>query len=145
MNCHDDYQNITALLYRSPDFSSYQVASSQTEKVPYDEAMVNLSNSVNRINIAIKDNYFDQAQQGITPLQQQLEQLSESCAGCHKDNSAKKIIMNESKILLNELDQKLDQSDSKLSARKLGAFAVKICARCHSIHRLTYDLKSQFE
>jgi hypothetical protein len=140
MNCHDDYKTIATLLYRTPDFSQEKI-----ESHDYDDAMEQLSNSLNRINIAIKDEYFSKAQQLIQPLENQITHLAANCSQCHKkDDIPVERIIGASKQLLPELSEKLELKDKKQSGRKLGEFAVKVCARCHAVHRLTSDLKQQF-
>lgn len=147
MHCHDDYQTVATLLYRSADFNEQMVMSEKSKgSIGYDEMMSQLSNSVNRINIAIKDGYFDEAQEEIPLLEQQLHDLSANCSNCHeKDLAPVERIFGASHELLPELKNHLNQKEQSMSGRKLGEFAVKVCARCHSIHRLTSDLKNQLE
>ncbi len=147
MHCHDDYQTITTLLYRSADFSQQKVINRQTqEAVDYDDVMGHLSDAVNRVNIAIKDGCFDTALENIKPVKEQLAALSGSCSNCHKkDNIPVQRIIGAADELLPELEEQLKAGDKSQSGRKLGEFAVKICARCHAIHRLSSDLKSILE
>ncbi len=147
MHCHDDYQTVATLLFRTPDFSEQTVKDSHSgESVGYHDSMEKLSVSINRINIAIKDGYFSDAHQAIAPLEQQLNDLSNGCSNCHKkDEVPVERIMGASRLLLPELAEKLKMNDKKQSGRKLGEFAVMVCARCHSVHRLTSDLKSELE
>jgi len=145
MHCHDEYQTIATLLYRSADFSQEKVQHA-SKTLDYDESMAQLSDSINRINIAIKDGYFSKAEQLIQPLEQQLNDLSDGCSNCHKkDIAATDRIIGVSKQLLPELSEQLKLNDQKQSGRKLGEFAVKVCARCHAVHRLSSDLKQQFQ
>ncbi len=147
MHCHDDYQTVATLLYRTPDFSRQQVINSQTKAaVDYDDAMERLSDSVNRVNIAIKDGYFATALKNLEPVKMQLADLSRSCSNCHKkDTVPVQRIIGTADELLPELEQQLKAKDKKQSGGKLGEFAVKVCARCHSIHRLNSDLKNIVE
>lgn len=145
MHCHDDYQTIAVLLYRTSDFSQHSIKS-KNQQIDYDESMQQLSTSVNRINIAIKDGYFSKAKQLIVPLEKQLRELADNCSECHKKEiSPVKRIMDASQQLLPELIEKLEQEDSKQAGRKLGEFAVKVCARCHAVHKLTSDLKQELQ
>ena len=143
MHCHDDYQTVATLMFRSPDFNNKIISEGFSgEKIAYDDIMKQLSDSVNRINIAIKDGYFSTANKVIEPLEQQLEHLSTSCGDCHQDDEVPvERIMSASRSLLPELAEQLELKEQKQSGRKLGEFAVKVCAKCHSIHRLTSDLK----
>lgn len=147
MHCHDDYQTVTTLLFRTPDFNERTISDSFSgENINYDDMMQQLSDSVNRINIAIKDGYFTQAKQKIAPLQQQLEHLSSGCGDCHKDDDIPVVrIMSAAHTLLPELEAMLDAKEQKQAGGKLGEFAVKVCAKCHSIHRLASDMKFLFE
>lgn len=145
MHCHDDFQTIATLLYRSADFSQQKVQQ-KDKTLDYDESMEQLSDSINRINIAIKDSYFEKAENLILPLEQQLKQLSDGCNDCHsKDNVIMERIIGASQQLLPELSEQLKLEDKKQSGRKLGEFAVKVCARCHAVHRLSSDLKQQLQ
>lgn len=53
--------------------------------------------------------------------------------------------MGASQQLLPELAEKLELKDKKQAGRKLGEFAVKVCARCHAVHKLTSDLKQELQ
>ena len=143
MHCHDDYQTMATLMFRSPDFNHKFISEGFSgEKISYDDSMKQLSESVNRINIAIKDGYFSDANNMIEPLEQQLEHLSTSCGDCHQDDEVPvERIMSASRSLLPELAEQIELKEQKQSGRKLGEFAVKVCAKCHSIHRLSSDLK----
>ncbi len=145
--CHDDYQTVATLLFRTPDFSGETVTvKASGEELDYDELMALLSDSLNRVNIAIKDKYFNKAVTALTPVKQYLNDLSSTCSHCHKQDSVPvKRIMSEADSLLPELEQYLNKQDQQQAGGKLGEFAVKVCARCHSVHRLTSDLKSVIE
>lgn len=147
MNCHDDFQTVATLLYRSPNFYDRNISEGFSgEEMAYDDNMMHLSTSVNRINIAIKDGYFDIAGQQIEPLEQHLEHLATSCSDCHQEDEVPvKRIMNASQSLLTELAEQLRLKEQKQSGRKLGEFAVKVCAKCHSIHKLPSDLQLLFD
>lgn len=147
MHCHDDYQTVATLMFRSPNFNDRIISEGFSgEKIAYDDIMKELSDSVNRINIAIKDGYYADAQQLIEPLEQQLEHLSTSCGDCHQEDEVPvKRIMNASDSLLPELAEQLELKEQRKSGGKLGEFAVKVCAKCHSIHRLSSDLKFLFD
>ena len=146
MHCHDDYQTIATLLFRGPNFNNRIIEESFSgEEISYEDNMDQLSDSVNRINIAIKDNYFSDAQQYIEPLTEQMDHLATSCGDCHqKDEVPVQRIMDASLALLPELAAQLEAKEQKQSGRKLGEFAVKVCAKCHAIHKLPSDLQLLF-
>ncbi len=147
MHCHDDYQTVATLMFRSPVFNERIISEGFSgEKITYDEIMVQLSKSVNRINIAIKDGYYSDAHELIEPLEQQLEHLSTSCGDCHQEDEVPvERIMGASQSLLPELAELLELKEQRPAGGKLGEFAVKVCAKCHSIHRLSSDLKFIFD
>lgn len=147
MRCHDDYQTVATLMFRSPDFNNKVISEGFSGgKISYDDIMSELSDSVNRINIAIKDGYFSDADKHIEPLEQQLDHLATSCGDCHQEDEVPvNRIMDASRALLPELAEQLELKEQKKSGGKLGEFAVKVCAKCHSIHRLTSDLKFIFD
>ncbi len=147
MHCHDDYQTVATLMFRSPIFSKRFISEGFSgEKIAYDDSMLQLSDSVNRINIAIKDGYYTEAHALIEPLEQQLEHLSTSCGDCHQEDEIPvERIMGASRSLLPELAELLELKEQRPAGGKLGEFAVKVCAKCHSIHRLSSDLKFLFD
>jgi len=147
MHCHDDYQTIATLMFRSPNFNNKIISEGFSgEKISYDDIMIQLSNSVNRINIAIKDGYYAEASEFIEPLEQQLEHLSTSCGDCHQEDEVPvERIMGASNELLPELAAQLELKQQRPSGSKLGEFAVKVCAKCHAIHKLPSDLNLIFD
>jgi hypothetical protein len=54
-------------------------------------------------------------------------------------------MINTTQVLLSELTDQLELHNKKSAGQKLGEFAVKVCARCHAIHRLPSNLKSILE
>jgi len=147
MHCHDDYQTIATLMFRSPKFNEKIIAEGFSgEKISYDDIMVQLSNTVNRINIAIKDGYYSEARKQVEPLEEQMTHLATSCGDCHQEDEVPvERIMGASKELLPELAEQLEKEEQRKSGSKLGEFAVKVCAKCHSIHRLPSDLQLIFD
>jgi hypothetical protein len=146
-NCHDDYQAVTRLLYRSADFEKIKVLDTKTaHKVSYNDAMNGLSNAVNRIKIAMHDNFYSQAIEYLKPLKLQLSALADGCSDCHQqENEQVDYIFTTASPILSELKEALMQKDNKKARIKLGTFAVKVCARCHSIHRTTAEIKELIE
>lgn len=146
-NCHSDYQAITRLLYRGADFAKIKVYDTETaHKIDYNKAMNGLSNTVNRIKIAMHDNLYPQSIAYIAPLKSQLKNLADGCGDCHKQGKEQiDYIFTASTPILSELKEALEQKDNKKARLSLGTFAVKVCARCHSIHRTTAEIKELIE
>jgi len=145
--CHADYQAVARLLYRSADFAKIRVLDAHNgRKIAYDKAMAELSSTVNRIKIAMHDNLYPQAIAYLEPLQTRLKSLSDGCSDCHKQADEQiDYIINSSQPILTELKQALEKQDNKQARISLGTFAVKTCARCHSVHRTTAELKELLE
>ena len=139
--CHQDYQALAAALYRSPDFSTEQVAFNGKE-IHYDKFMELLTQTVNRIKIATEDQNPEIAARSLVQLKSQLKALEPGCDKCHRDEIAKERILgaNTQKIL-KQLEESIQNNQPKQTGRFLGEAAVAICARCHGIHRTLSDLK----
>lgn len=143
VQCHDDYQALAKLMFRTPSFANVKIKNSQTGKNRhYDEAMESVSQVVNRIKIAMHDKKYVRAASYLPPLKQHLDDFSNGCQDCHKKPQEQiDYIIRVSDPLLAELEQALSSQDNKKARIALGTFAVKTCARCHSIHRTTFDLQ----
>lgn len=135
-SCHNDYQTITALTYRSPDFSSVEVE----PLVPFNTHMKTLIKQVNQIKIASVDGMSELALSSLADLKRDMSKLGQVCTDCHKQD--KKPYPNESmnKTLLS-LEKSLKTGTLKEQGMDLGTLAVQACARCHGTHRLTFDTK----
>ena len=150
-SCHTDYQAISRLMYRTADFAKIRVvatddSSTGTHKITYDKAMGELSDTLNRIKIAMHDDFYSRAIEHIDPLQSQLKNLGEGCSDCHKQATEQiDYILTSSQPILTELKQALEQKDNKKARISLGTFAVKTCARCHSVHRTSAEIKELLE
>lgn len=142
-SCHRDYRAITAMMYRAPDFSKAQVVSKNDgSSRDYPESMKELSKLVNRIKIASEDERYDVAQKSLSELRMRLNELGESCAACHKDAAPKeRILAGPTEEGMTKLEQGLASKEIKTVGRYLGSVAVTACARCHSVHRLGYDVR----
>jgi hypothetical protein len=146
-NCHSDYQAVSRLIYRGADFSKHKVVDLNTgHRIHYDKAMNGLSNAVNRIKIALHDHFYPQAIEFIKPLESQLENIAATCSDCHKQSDEQRnYVFSASSTTLEELKQALKKKDNKQARISLGTFAVKVCARCHSLHRTTAEIKELLE
>ncbi len=139
--CHQDFQALAAALYRSPDFSAQQIAF-KNKTIHYDRFMELLSNTLNRIKIAIEDQRPQIAKQSLKQLKTQLQALEANCSQCHREDAPKeRILGKETKKLLKGLDESIRNHQPKQAGRFLGKAAVAICARCHGVHRTLSDLK----
>lgn len=136
-SCHADYQSITALLYRSGDFSSIEVE----PNVPFNTHMQMLTQQVNQIKIASDDGNTDLALASLNGLKQEMHKLGEVCADCHKGNS-KNYPDDAMNATLLSLEKHLKTGTAKQKGRDLGMLAVQACARCHGTHRLSSGTKS---
>jgi len=142
-SCHREYRAVTAMLYRAPDFGQLQVVSGQDgSSRSYPEAMKRLSMLVNRIKIAAEDGRYAAALEALSGLRLRLDELGESCAACHKDAEPRaRILEGPTAKGLAQLEQGLKERQGKNIGRALGSVAVTACARCHGVHRLSYDIK----
>jgi len=136
-NCHVDYQAITALLYRTPNFSSINVEQGTSFKTQ----MQTLTSQVNQVKIATDDGLPKEALAYLAKLKVGLQQLGNACVACHKKEPIE--FPNKSMLAtINSLEQNLNQGTHKEQAMDLGILAVQACANCHAIHRVSFDVKS---
>lgn len=142
--CHRKYRAVTAALYRAPDFSGLQVENSATQKKQsYADAMAGLSTIMNKMVIAMADQRWQRAQDGRRELAARLDDLAQSCASCHKEESAKNVVLGpRSTEALEALGGLFAVQDGRKAGRALGEIAVSICARCHGIHRTLAELRT---
>jgi hypothetical protein len=139
-SCHESFQVITALLYRTPDFSSLKVRVSSNVPISFESHMNALSRHVNQIKIFSDDNMPNQALSSLNTLTLGMEQLGNTCIECHKKGS-KMYPNNETKRILNDLTVSLQLGHKKEQGRHLGNLAVTACATCHGTHKLVYSAK----
>ncbi|MEY8252929.1 MAG: hypothetical protein RPR91_11145 [Colwellia sp.] len=136
--CHDDYQAITALTYRSPDFSNIQIS----PEVSFVEHMDILTRQVNQIKISAQDGNKSLALSSLAGLNEEMATLGETCVDCHKKDrkTYPSEVMNKT---LSSLKVSLESGTAKQQGRDLGTLAVLACARCHGTHRIAYGAKKQ--
>jgi DNA-directed RNA polymerase subunit M/transcription elongation factor TFIIS len=146
-SCHREYRATAALLYRTPDFAKINVEKSETlEEVSYKQLMGRLSLLLNRVKIASEDGRKSSALESLDELQQNLEDLGESCAQCHRDERPRRRILGEeARDKLAVVRRGLEVGDAKATGRGLGEVAVYTCARCHGVHRTLYDIRRELE
>lgn len=129
--CHNDYQAITALTYRAPDFSGIEVASEQS----FNGHMQTLITHVNQIKIASTDGMTELALASLADLKQDMQSLGQVCTDCHKKDKKPYPSAQMNNTLLS-LENSLKEGTLKEQGRDLGTLAVLACARCHGTHRL---------
>ncbi len=139
--CHADYQTVTAILYRAPDFSAITVPPAE---VPYREHMVVLGRELNRVKIAITDGDSVGAGDALTRLRQGMDRLGQTCGQCHRP-AAPPYPGPAMTRTLDAMARAITEGDPKQSGRTLGTLAVQACARCHGTHRLAFAARRLFD
>ncbi len=138
-SCHADYRIITAIMYRSPDFSSMEISPS----ISFKTHMKELTKQINRIKIASEDGMKDMALSSLSDLKKGVHALGETCSHCHKKDTKVYPGATINKTITS-LGKSLRTGALKDHGRELGALAVLACARCHGTHRLAYDARKMF-
>jgi len=143
-DCHKSYQSLVTAIYRSPGYDDIKVKNLKGNLHSFKDNMDDLSNSVNRVLIALDDGKKPVALKASQTLKKQLQNLGDSCKSCHKKDAYPKerILGKATKKMLNSLDTKLNQWHVKESQELMGKFAVTVCARCHNTHRIVSDLRN---
>jgi nitrate/TMAO reductase-like tetraheme cytochrome c subunit len=141
--CHEDYQALVALKYRTPDFSAIDLF----EGLPggkYPQFMQRLSRTVNRIRIAAEDSRWKAAGEAGYQLEDELGVLSHSCIQCHQERDPyERIFGGKTRKAFTDLQRAIAREDVDKLRMSLGEAAVLACARCHSVHKLGSDLKKR--
>ena len=83
-DCHSIYQPLVTAMYRSPHYDDIQVKDINGIPQSFEDNMEDLSESVNRILIALDDGHKPIALQASQNLAGQLQNLADSCNSCHK-------------------------------------------------------------
>ncbi|WP_168427324.1 multiheme c-type cytochrome [Candidatus Colwellia aromaticivorans] len=135
-SCHSDYQAITALTYRAPDFSTLEIE----PLVPFNSHMEKLSKQVNQIKIASEDGMSDLAISSLVDLKKDMSKLGQVCSDCHKKDKVSYPSEQMNNTLLS-LENSLKTGTLKEQGMDLGTLAVQACARCHGTHRLAFGTK----
>lgn len=136
-SCHVDYQAITALAYRAPDFSTVEIE----PLVSFNSHMQTLSKNVNQIKIASEDSMPDLAISSLIDLKQGMNELGRVCTNCHKKDRKAYPSEQMNKTLIS-LEQNLKTGSLKDQGKDLGTLAVQACAKCHGTHRLAFGVKT---
>jgi len=135
-SCHQDFQTVTALLYRAPDFSDIKIA----DRVPSTAHMKSLNESVNKILIGFVDGRQDASLAAFSDLQKGMKELGQVCVTCHQGRDISYPSQTISEALVT-LEQSLKTGTIQDKGKALGTLAVIGCADCHGTHRLSYDTK----
>ena len=135
-SCHDDYQAITALTYRAPDFSNIEIS----PELSFIGHMDRLTKQVKQIKISAQDGDKHLALSSLAELNDGMALLGETCVDCHKKDHKPypSDVMNKT---LSSLKNSLESGTAKQQGRDLGTLAVLACARCHGTHRIAYGAK----
>ena len=139
-SCHADFRAVTAALYRAPDFSQMKIDADTSYKAHMGE----LSDLVNRINIASIDGKDDAALAAFADLTNGMKQLGATCATCH-ESDPKTYPSAEMNDAMATLGRSLNGGALKEKGAALGTVAVMACATCHGTHRLSYDARLLFK
>ena len=139
-SCHVDYRAITAIIYRTANFSSIDTPGRSTS---LKEHMKELTQQVNQIKIASEDGMQEVALASLSDLKRGMNTLGETCSICHKKDEKEypSDIINKT---VARLEENLVTGTLKDQGRELGTLAVMACARCHGTHRLAYDSRNLF-
>ena len=143
-DCHIDYQPLVTAMYRSPHYDDIKLKDLDGNPQSFEDNMVDLSRSVNRILIALDDGHKAIALQTSQNLADQLHNLGDSCNSCHEDDAypRERILGKVTQKHLQTLQQNINDGLVKDSQKLMGEIAVTVCARCHNTHRIVYDLRN---
>ncbi len=143
-DCHTYYQPLVTATYRSPYYTDIKLKGIEGETQSFEDNMEALSESVNRILIALADGHKKIALQSGEMLSRQLQNLGESCDRCHRDDDypRQRILGDATKQRLKKLQVNIDAGRVKDSQKLMGEIAVTVCARCHNTHRIVSDLRN---
>ena len=143
-DCHTYYQPLVTATYRSPYYKDIKLKDINGKTQSYEDHMEALSESVNRILIALSDDHKAVALQSGKILAKQLQNLGNSCNGCHKDDiyPRERILGKETQQRFEKLQTNISQGRVKDSQKLMGEIAVTVCARCHNTHRIVSDLRN---
>ena len=143
-DCHDEYQPLVTAIYRSPYYDDIQVKDINGIPQDFEDNMEDLSQSVNRILIALDDGRNSIALQASQNFAGQLQNLGDSCNSCHKEDEypRERILGKTTLQRLESLQAGISEGRVKDSQKLMGEIAVTVCARCHNTHRIVYDLRN---
>lgn len=142
-DCHTYYQPLVTAMYRSPHYDDIKIKNVDGSQQSFEDNMEQLSDSVNRILIALDDGNKPGALTARTQLADQLQELGSSCNRCHKDDEypRERILGKATQQRFVTLQKHIEADQVKDSQELMGEIAVTVCARCHNTHRIVNDLR----
>jgi len=142
-DCHYEYQPLVTAMYRAPRYDEIKVKAFNGAEYSFEDNMEDLSRSLNRALIALDDGRKEMALKATDDLTSQLRNLGDSCNACHKDKYPRERILGTvTQQNLKALQKNIAKGKVKDSQKLMGEIAVTVCARCHNIHRIVYDLRN---
>ena len=143
-DCHTDYQPQVTAIYRSPYYDDIKLKDNSGNESSLEENMEVLSDTVNRILIALDDGKNPLALKESHNLSKQLDHLASSCNTCHKDDAypQERILGKENAERFKTLQTHISAGQVKDSQKMMGEIAVTVCARCHNVHKIVSDLRN---
>ncbi len=143
-DCHIKYQPLVTAMYRSPHYDDIKLKDINGNQQSFEDNMEALSESVNRILIALDDGHKSASLQARQNLADLLNNLGDSCNNCHKEDEypRQRILGKVTQQHLETLQQSINEGRVKDSQKLMGEIAVTVCARCHNTHRIVYDLRN---
>ena len=137
--CHRDYRAVVAAMYRAPDFGPLEIDPSTS----FRDHMKKLNHDVNQIKVASGDGMKELALSSLSDLKEGINSLGKSCGSCHKKDG---LAYPGDKMVeaMDGLEESLKSGTPKEQGMHLGTLAVLACARCHGVHRITYDAGKLF-
>ena len=143
-DCHTYYQPLVTATYRSPHYDDIKLKDINGKTQSFEDNMEVLSESVNRVLIALDDGFKSVALQASQNLSEQLQNLGDSCNSCHKDDEypRERILGKTTQQRFATLQNNISEGRVKDSQKLMGEIAVTVCARCHNTHRIVYDLRN---
>jgi len=143
-DCHTYYQPLVTATYRAPYYTDIKLKDSHGKVQSFEDNMEQLSESLNRVLIALVDGHNSTALQSAKALAAQLKNLGESCNRCHKDDAypRERILGQATQQRLEKLQKNISEGHVKDSQKLMGEIAVTVCARCHNTHRIVSDLRN---
>ncbi|TPH12227.1 multiheme c-type cytochrome [Litorilituus lipolyticus] len=137
-SCHNDYQAITALTYRTPDFSDKTMPSGEA----FSDHMNKLTQQVNQVKISSQDGFTALALSSLDELKVEMNELGKVCVDCHKKD--RRVYPDEDmQKTMTSLETAITSGTLKEQGRHIGTLAVLACARCHGTHRIVYGAKEK--
>ena len=143
-DCHTYYQPLVTATYRSVYYDEIIIKDAHGNEHSFEDNMEALSESVNRILIALDDGYKAVALKSRQALMGQLQNLGKSCNSCHKEDDypLERILGKATKKRFETLQTTISEGRVKDSKKLMGEIAVTVCARCHNTHRIVSDLRN---